>query len=107
MISLSTFGRFCGWAGVLALCLSSAATFTSSAAPARPESVTPRAGVMQNENRDSRKSQTDAEQRFDDAIYGVDPIVTGPVSTAFKERQKKARCAEAVWPNIPATCYPD
>ena len=62
---------------------------------------------MQGEKRDTGKSQTDAEQRFDDAIYGVDPIVTGPVSTAFKDRQKKAHCAEAVRPNIPAACYPD
>jgi hypothetical protein len=48
-----------------------------------------------------------AEQMFADAPDGVDPIVTGPVSAAFKQRQKAADCDTAVWPNIPATCYPD
>ncbi|RWM06316.1 MAG: hypothetical protein E5X80_20330 [Mesorhizobium sp.] len=48
-----------------------------------------------------------AQQMFADAPDGVDPIVTGPVSAAFKQRQKAANCDTAVWPNIPATCYPD
>ena len=38
---------------------------------------------------------------------GIDPIVTGPTSPAFKARQAKLGCAEAVWPKIPAGCYPD
>ena len=46
-------------------------------------------------------------ERFDDAPYGVDPVVTGPVSTAFRQRQKAARCAEANWPNVPQACFPD
>ena len=44
---------------------------------------------------------------FADAPYGVDPIVTGPVSTAFKQQQDAANCDEAAWPNVPAVCYPD
>ena len=48
-----------------------------------------------------------AEQMFADAPDGVDPIVTGPVSAAFKQRQKEANCDSAVWPNIPKACYPD
>ena len=48
-----------------------------------------------------------AQQMFADAPDGVDPVVTGPVSTAFKQRQKAANCDNAVWPNIPAICYPD
>lgn len=48
-----------------------------------------------------------AQQMFADAPDGVDPIVTGPVSAAFKQRQKAANCDSAVWPNIPAVCYPD
>lgn len=48
-----------------------------------------------------------AEQFFADAPDGVDPVVTGPVSTAFKQRQKNAGCDSAVWPKIPAVCYPD
>jgi hypothetical protein len=48
-----------------------------------------------------------AEQMFADAPDGVDPVVTGPVSAAFKQRQKDAGCDSAVWPNIPRACYPD
>ncbi|MBZ9764063.1 hypothetical protein LB553_24745 [Mesorhizobium sp. CA8] len=48
-----------------------------------------------------------AQQMFADAPDGVDPIVTGPVSAAFKQRQKDANCDTAVWPKIPTACYPD
>ncbi len=48
-----------------------------------------------------------AEQAFADAPDGVDPMVTGPVSAAFKQRQVSANCDSAVWPNIPMVCYPD
>jgi hypothetical protein len=49
---------------------------------------------------------TEAEQLFADAPDGVDPMVTGPVSASFRTRQAEAGCAQAVWPNIPAACYP-
>lgn len=49
---------------------------------------------------------TPAEQLFPDAPYGVDAMVTGPVSTAFKQRQAAAGCDKATWPEIPAQCYP-
>lgn len=48
-----------------------------------------------------------AQQMFADAPDGVDPIVTGPVSAAFKQRQRDAGCDSAVWPKVPAACYPD
>lgn len=48
-----------------------------------------------------------AEQLFADAPYGVDPVVTGPVSASFKQRQQAAGCDSAVWPKIPMVCYPD
>jgi hypothetical protein len=48
-----------------------------------------------------------AEQIFADAPDGVDPMVTGPVSAAFKQRQVSANCDSAVWPNIPMVCYAD
>ncbi|TPK46159.1 hypothetical protein FJ492_08740 [Mesorhizobium sp. B2-5-4] len=48
-----------------------------------------------------------AQQAFADAPDGVDPVVTGPVSAAFKQRQASANCDAAVWPNIPMVCYPD
>lgn len=48
-----------------------------------------------------------AEQVFADAPDGVDPMVTGPVSASFKQRQDTANCDSAVWPNIPMVCYPD
>lgn len=54
------------------------------------------------------KSDTQtAEQLFADAPYGVDPVVTGPVSASFKQKQQAAGCDSAVWPNIPTVCYPD
>ena len=53
-----------------------------------------------------RVAATEAEQLFADAPDGVDPMATGPVSAAFRQRQAEAGCAEAVWPNIPAACYP-
>lgn len=48
---------------------------------------------------------TEAEQLFPDAPDGVDPVVTGPVSASFRQRQAEAGCTGAVWPNIPAACY--
>ena len=51
-------------------------------------------------------SATAAQSLFSDAPDGVDPTVTGPVSTAFKKRQSDAGCAEAAWPNVPLACYP-
>jgi hypothetical protein len=43
---------------------------------------------------------------FSDAAFGVDPMVTGPVSQEFQQRQNDLGCAEAKWPNIPSGCYP-
>lgn len=51
--------------------------------------------------------QADPEETFADAEAGVDPMVTGPVSSEFRERQARLRCLDAKWPNIPAACYPD
>jgi hypothetical protein len=48
-----------------------------------------------------------AEQVFADAPDGVDPMVTGPVSAAFKQKQRAAGCDTAIWPKIPTVCYPD
>lgn len=56
---------------------------------------------------DQGVSVADVEQMFADAPDGVDPVVTGPVSTAFKQQQAAAGCDKAVWPNIPASCYPN
>jgi hypothetical protein len=52
-------------------------------------------------------AQTAAEQAFPDAEFGVDPMVTGPVSASFREKQVKADCAAAVWPDVPLGCYPN
>jgi len=59
------------------------------------------------ETRPALPSDRTAEQIYADAPDGVDPVVTGPVSAAFKQRQKAANCDSAVWPNIPTVCYPD
>ena len=49
---------------------------------------------------------TAAEQAFADAPFGVDPMVTGPTSAAFKAEQSRLGCGSAVWPDIPLGCYP-
>jgi hypothetical protein len=49
---------------------------------------------------------TQAMQMFPDAPDGVDPVVTGPVSASFKQTQAEIGCDKAVWPNVPAICYP-
>ena len=48
---------------------------------------------------------TQAERMFPDAPDGVDPVVTGPVSAAFKQRQADVGCDKAAWPNVPAACF--
>jgi hypothetical protein len=103
-ISRATSGRVFGWSlGIVALCLSSAAISSSGSDPSRPDG-TPVSAAFQQQ--DGSAAGADS-QSFDDAPYGVDPIVTGPVSAAFKNRQQALHCAEAAWPNIPAGCYPD
>jgi hypothetical protein len=57
-------------------------------------------------NEDRVLSVTAAQQLFADAPDGVDHMVTGPVSSAFRERQREAGCADAVWPNVPLSCVP-
>lgn len=56
-----------------------------------------------------RERQWPVEQAglFPDAPYGVDPVVTGPVSAKFRQTREAFGCDRAVWPNIPAACYPD
>lgn len=49
----------------------------------------------------------DASEIFADAPYGVDPIVTGPVSAEFRDRQRALGCKAATWPHISSGCYPD
>ncbi|UCI08494.1 hypothetical protein [Mesorhizobium sp. B1-1-8] len=65
------------------------------------------AAVLREANPARADNAQTAEQLFADAPDGVDPVVTGPVSAAFKQRQKDAGCETAVWPNVPRACYPD
>ena len=51
--------------------------------------------------------QTAAQEAFADAEYGVDPMVTGPVSASFEQTQAAFGCDKAVWPNVPLGCYPN
>jgi hypothetical protein len=51
--------------------------------------------------------QQSAQLLFPDAPDGVDPMVTGPVSASFKQRQDEAGCARMQWPDISAACYPN
>lgn len=43
----------------------------------------------------------------DPALAWVDPVITGPVSPGYKRQRDAARCDEAVWPHIPAICFPN
>lgn len=54
----------------------------------------------------AQASTASAADLFPDAPYGVDPMVTGPVSASFRTQQADAGCAKANWPDIPAACYP-
>lgn len=56
---------------------------------------------------DADKTRQHAAQMFPDAPDGVDPVVTGPVSTAFAKQRRDANCDDAKWPNVPVVCYPD
>ncbi len=49
----------------------------------------------------------DAASLFPDAPYGVDPVVTGPVSAGFRQTREIFGCDRAAWPNVPAACYPE
>jgi hypothetical protein len=60
----------------------------------------------ENIARTAVSSDDDASALFQDASFGVDPVVTGPVSKSFREQQKANNCDKAVWPKIPAACYP-
>jgi hypothetical protein len=51
-------------------------------------------------------SKTAAEEAFPDAPMGVDPMVTGPTTTAFRQQQDAAGCDAAAWPNVPMACFP-
>jgi hypothetical protein len=41
-----------------------------------------------------------------DEMAWVDPIVTGPVSPAYRRLREEAGCETAAWPNIPDVCFP-
>ena len=64
-------------------------------------------GTRQPERPAFQKVAPQAEQAFADAPYGVDPMVTGPTTASFKQKQAIAGCSEAIWPNVPLDCYPD
>lgn len=52
------------------------------------------------------REEIDVTRLFPHAPHGVDPVVTGPVSDEFRRQQEEAGCADAIWPNIPAICFP-
>ena len=96
-------------AGVTALVMSGAAVAAEFAYPddgQRLALAAPQVSPVAASIKPALASQEESE-RFADAPYGVDAMVTGPVSTAFKQRQERLGCAEAEWPNIPTGCYPD
>jgi hypothetical protein len=91
--------------GAFALCLSVGAV--SASVPVDPGILSVAAQVGSTDLPKEDVPPFVSAGRFDDAPYGVDATITGPVSTAFRERREAAHCDEAVWPAIPALCYPD
>jgi hypothetical protein len=90
MIHMSTGLRAAASFGVIALAMMLAGGAQAVTRPAAPE---PEASAIA------------AQQLFPDAPYGVDPMVTGPVSASFRTQQAEAGCAQAKWPDTPAACY--
>ncbi|WP_442581797.1 hypothetical protein ACSBOB_07405 [Mesorhizobium sp. ASY16-5R] len=106
-ISMKFHGKY-GWAaGAVALCLSAAAISSGSASPGDSDFPVVSASLHEDFRSTPDATAADVAQRFEDAPYGVDPVVTGPVSTAFKQQRQAAGCDTAVWPKVPAACYPD
>ncbi len=92
-------------AAAVGLALLPALAATSSAAPEGPF-VVARAEITSPE-KPVQPVEPDASELFADAPYGVDPVVTGPVSASLRERQQRLNCDAATWPHIPRGCYPD
>ncbi len=63
--------------------------------------------LTDEDRRLERQLPVEQASLFPDAPYGVDPVVTGPVSAKFRETREAFGCDRAVWPNIPAACYPE
>jgi len=64
-------------------------------------------GDVQPVEKAGADTPTLAQAMFPDAPDGVDPMPTGPVSASLRERQKALDCHAAIWPNVPAACYPN
>ncbi len=61
---------------------------------------------FENDRNQAEHTEIDVTRLFPDAPHGVDPVVTGPVSDEFRRQQEAAGCEKAVWPDIPAICFP-
>jgi hypothetical protein len=88
-----------------ALALLPALVTTGSAAP-EDAFVLARADITVPE-KPIQPYQPDASEAFSDAPFGVDSVVTGPVSAAFREKQDRLNCEAAKWPHVPRGCYPE
>lgn len=93
-------------AAVATVCMTVAlATLVVSPGNAAPVEGGDRLATQQRASSD--RDAAELQERFAGAPDGVDPVVTGPVSVAFKQKRALLNCAEAVWPRVPAGCYPD
>ncbi|MDQ6432601.1 hypothetical protein RB623_00870 [Mesorhizobium sp. LHD-90] len=100
-------GKNFGWAAAFVALVVSAAAISSGAAAPTDERTGVRAALEKAPIRAPAADGEDVAERFADAPYGVDPVVTGPVSASFRKQREAAGCDKAVWPNVPASCYPD
>lgn len=68
--------------------------------------ISPAGGIArQAADQPTVEAPTPEPDRLDEMAW-VDPIVTGPVSPAYKRLREHAGCDTASWPNIPAVCFP-
>jgi hypothetical protein len=94
-------------AGAIALGFAGVAASSAASVDARVIEVAAVPGDVDAVIRTPSLPIPDELAEYADAPDGVDAVVTGPVSTAFKQRQQAADCDAAIWPNIPRVCFPD
>lgn len=100
MRSKSVPGKIAIMSAAAAFCaVTLAMTSVSAHGPASPAPIP--------DHPSGKTAETLAELAYPDAPDGVDPMVTGPRTAAFKERQTRAGCSSAEWPDIPMECYPN
>jgi len=68
--------------------------------------VSPMGGIArQASDQPTVEAPSPEPERLDEMAW-VDPIITGPVSPAYRRLREQAGCETASWPDIPDVCFP-